>query len=201
MKKIAIISITILNLCYAQKGFEISFVSGFGFSNIWNAKFPPYSTTYTPSYNIGLSAQYNFDKTNTIRLDVVYYKKGYMVHYNYNQVNYYYDKPFDYLCISPMAQFHLGKKANKITRFYFQIGPYFGFSLKENYATKVFDVGINAGAGVKFNIFKSKLFVFVEAKDQLGLLNVSRNNIYISNHCFTGAVGISYLFESKRPRK
>lgn len=178
---ILIISLS-LGVVFSQS-FELSTFGGVGFSNIWGKRFPLDTTNLMVAYNAGISGQYNIDEINTIRMEVGYYNKGYSANGNRSA--------FHYIVVSPMMQFHVSAKV----KFYFLVGPYFGFMANKKQEHEVFDMGMHLGIGYKQNVFRQKIFLFIELKDQFGLLNIAtKGNGHLQNHCLNGSLGASYKF-------
>lgn len=184
MKKL-IFFLLYVNVCYSQ--FELSAFGGIGFSNGYNTRFPIDNSYEAISINSGITAQYNFDGINSIKIETSYSRKGFI------QLNNYHIKylPLNYITISPMAQFNVNEKV----KLYFTIGPYFGFLINKDSSREILDMGAQIGLGYKVPIYKNKLSLFIEAKDQIGLLNIKTSgNGYEGTHAFNVVIGVSYKF-------
>lgn len=164
---------------YAQS-FELSSFGGGGISTAWGKRFPLENTESIFGGSAGLIFSYNFDDINTIRLETQYDQKG--------AIESGIKKPLHYITISPMMQFYVHEKV----KFYFLIGQFTGFLINQT-GKNPFDLGVVLGMGYKQNLFKKKLFIFLEMKDYFGLMNTS-DFTHTNSNKFNGSLGLSYSF-------
>jgi hypothetical protein len=180
MKKL-FITLTILlgcyNLTFAQQKGSVDFGADVGL----NTSFL-YSSISSSSiilgFNAGLSADYYFSRSWSIKVKAIYDQKGYGG--GNSQIG---DGPviksvdfrFNYITIPVMANWHFGRTAN----WYLDFGPYIGFltSAKEtsnnldvSSAVSNIDAGLALGIGLKIPISKHQKF-FIEYDGQSGLTN------------------------------
>lgn len=179
MIKLCIVLFFFASNCFAQS-IELSGFGGIGASTLWGKRFPQENTSPMVGANGGMIIAYNFDKINTIRLEVGYNSKGYVNGVTNNR---------QYLMISPMAQFHVSEKV----RLYFLIGQFTGILLNKGSEDLSFDIGGVVGLGYKQNLYKNRLFIFGEIKEYLGLVNTLPASFGHTNK-FDGSIGISYAF-------
>jgi hypothetical protein len=162
----------------------------------------------------GLSFQYNFEKIVSIRTGIDYQHEGSAVKINYNN-------PFgpstpltghnilNYLVVPVFARVSFVKKI----RFFMNVGPYLGILLKATEETdpangfpksksdytknlKRVDVGLSVGPGIAVPI-KENFEISFEARNNVGLLNISTRTVYGNGSIKTFATNFLFGFEYK----
>jgi hypothetical protein len=180
MRKLILILFFIIRLCNAQS-FEISAFGGSGISNTYGTRFPSIGTNIEPSFNAGIAGQYNTGDMISARIEGAYVKKTNL----------------HYITISPSLVLNFSQKV----RFYFMVGPWFGFCMNPGMDKHIGDGGLHVGIGYKQNVFKEKLFITIEAKDQFGLTNImTEGNGFNNTHCLNISLGISYKLPRHSPK-
>jgi hypothetical protein len=129
-------------------------------------------------FNAGLSADYYFSPSWSIKVKAIYDQKGYgggNSQVGDGTVNNSVDFRFNYITIPVMANWHFGRTNN----WYLDLGPYIGFliSAKEtdnnldvSSAVNDIDAGLALGIGLKIPISSYKK-VFIEYDGQSGITN------------------------------
>jgi hypothetical protein len=170
----------------------------------------------TIGFSVGLFFQFNFPKIISLRTNIAYERKGTVVKEITTTTI---DQPIDnvrmrtnddYLIFSLLVRATFGKKI----QFFVNVGPYFGYLIKQTYVTKFkkdniptterhdgtstfkrFDTGISTGLGLSVPI-KTKFAFSFEVRNNLGLYNVSKfpviNNGTIKTNSTNFLVGFTY---------
>ena len=164
----------------------------------------------------GFTFQYNFPKIVSLRTNIYFERKGSVVKYDFTDLQgnaigtgrtY---SNFEYLTLPVLAQLSFGKKF----KFLFNVGPYFGFLIKQNSVNegfgfplngttdrtenyKRFDTGLSVGIGGSVTI-KEKFVITLEARNNLGLYNVSELPVVDDGAILTNStnllIGFAYSF-------
>lgn len=169
------------------------------------------------AYSGGLSFQYFFTKTVSLRTNISYERKGFSIkekasdQYGNPVGEMIFHSDFNYLTIPILARLTLGKKV----KLFGNIGPYIGYLLKQTDVTEAYaefpksevdntdnynktDFGISAGLGTKIPI-GDKLIFSLEIRDNLGLTNISSipviNDGSIKTNTTNLLIGIGYKLE------
>jgi len=174
--------------------------------------------TATVGFLGGVFCQYNISKMFSLRTGLAYEQKGTtsptFVNDNLGNVLGQTDvrSQFNYLTMPILLRATTGQKI----KYFINMGPYFGYLINQRIETvdseftrgftnNTFfyqrqDVGISSGLGVIFPI-KSKFAISVEARNNLGLVNISTTPVVGAGTIKTNATnflfGITYKF-SKR---
>jgi opacity protein-like surface antigen len=139
------------------------------------------SAESSSGFNAGISADYYFSDTWSIKGKLIYDQKGWDNGFFEDDFgSYSADYSLNYLTIPVMANWHFGHKNN----WYLNFGPYIGFlinaeeSAKNTDVTNYFnatDFGLAYGVGVKIPV-STKLKIYLEYDAQGGFLDVFKNN-------------------------
>lgn len=170
-------------------------------------------------FSSGLSFQYNFPKLISIRTNISFERKGFTTQgsatdQNGNQIGEItVHSYFDYLTIPILGRLTFGKKIN----FFVNAGPYIGYLIKQTNVTEAFseypktetdntdkfkriDFGVTTGLGARIPI-KSKIFLSIEIRNNLGLTNISSlpvvNDGSIKTNSTNVLFGIEYRFGTR----
>lgn len=131
---------------------------------------------------VGVAFKYNINDRLAIKTNLSYERKDIL----WNFKSY---KRWDYIVFPMLLQVKIGKAR----RFFVNAGPYVGYllSMTEKYSDtdintltdhyKRFDIGASMGIGFELPIFHQFSLTF-EIRNNLGLLNISRNLTYIDKH-------------------
>jgi len=155
----------------------------------------------------GLSLEYLISKKVSIKSGLFYERKGTKfktsilldqfgnpVNESENANSY-----FDYLSVPFMVKYRQGDRI----KFFINSGPYLGYLLKSTSEiegqtsfdttdlNKKLDVGLSAGIGIEFSVGE-KVELMIEARDNLGLLNISKVQITNDNSLKTNS--LNFLF-------
>lgn len=182
MKRLLLFVLFITGVGYSQS-FELSGFGGVGASTLWGVRFPLPGTTPIVGANAGIAAGYNFPDIAVVRMDLFYDRKGYINESNSQRVD------LDYFIINPQLQLHTMGKVD----LYFSIGPWIGVLLNKSYSHTNVDGGILFGLGYRQNLYKKKMFLFIEAKEYWGLARIT-TDIHGNSNKFQGSLGLSYRF-------
>jgi len=168
----------------------------------------------TIGFSGGLTFQYNFPKIVSLRTNVSFERKGAITKSNFTDSN---GNPigeftirtnFEYLTLPILARVSFGKKF----KFFANLGPYFGFLIKQTFVTegteqfpggtsdntendKRFDAGLSGGIGGSATV-KGRFIITLEARHNLGLYNVSKVPVVNDGSILTNStnllIGIAY---------
>lgn len=177
----------------------------------------------TIGFSGGVTFQYNFPKIVSLRTNVSFERKGSVVKSNFTDAN---GNPmgefkvytnFEYLTLPVLARVSFGKKF----KFFTNVGPYFGFLIKQTFVTeetdqfqggtsdntendKRFDVGLSGGIGGSLTV-KGKFVITLEARHNLGLYNVSKVPVANDGSILTNStnllIGFAYGFGARTEEK
>ncbi|NHM07086.1 PorT family protein [Flavobacterium sp. CYK-4] len=184
MKKSLFVLVVLFSVVInAQQKGTVEFGSNIGF-NRSAINSSEGSTDAGSGFNIGVSADYYFSRTWSIKTKLIYDQKGwdngfiefYSFDPNVIDSSYKTDFNLNYLTIPVMANWHFGRTKN----WYLNFGPYAGFLLnaeetrfstdvKEGFNTT--DFGVALGVGVKIPV-SNKLKIFFEYEENYGFSEV-----------------------------
>lgn len=170
-------------------------------------------------FSSGFTFQYNFPKLISIRTNISFERKGLTTQgtatdeYGNQIGEITFHSKFDYLTIPLLVRLTFGKKIN----FFINAGPYIGYLIQQKNVIEAFgeypktetdntdnfkrtDFGITTGLGARFPI-KSKLFLSLEIRNNLGLTNISSvpvvNDGTIKTNSTIILIGIEYRFGTR----
>jgi hypothetical protein len=174
---------------------ETGIVGGIGLRNLRGNELLKKNNTSAPGFAGGLSFQYNFSEKIALHMDVAFDRKGAVGHVdqldsNGNSVGKITTHSnFDYLTLPLMLRYTMHKKVD----LFFQVGGYGAYLLKQNFVVKQgdtgkvvvdnsykdqpLDFGISLGFGLSIPI-KERLALNFEIRDNFGLFNVSKVEVY-----------------------
>lgn len=176
-------------------GLETGPSLGFGRGN---PAFQGYSFPHRFGFSGGLFAQYNFPKIFSIRMDVLFARKGTIYERGFidSQGNVIATSPaycnYNYLMIPVLGHLHFGKKL----QFFVNAGPYLGYLIQETEKTTLLlgntssrnakytvskntgnykreDIGFVAGIGLGIPVGAKVMFT-AEVRNNLGLTNINQ---------------------------
>ncbi|KQS47758.1 MAG: PorT family protein [Flavobacterium sp.] len=185
ISSIAIFGFIITSSAQNKGKIEIGFNAGLNSSN---ATTTYYSAERSISLNLGASADYYLSDSWSLKLKLIYDRKGWdndfiqvsgfdpieFPAYERTNVN------LNYITVPLMANWHFGSKKN----WYLNFGPYIGFlmnaketrldtDIKKEFNTV--DGGLSLGIGVKIPV-SDKLKLFIEYEVQGGMAEIYKNN-------------------------
>lgn len=218
MKRIInlIISCALASTIFAQQNkFNVGVEGGPSLINIRGDAFGDYAN---PSIGFigGITLQYNFPKLLSLRTNVSYERKGTQISniwYKASSGNEVYANKlrlnFDYISVPVLLRANFGKKVD----FFLNAGAFFGYLLQEKeisvgelgeprifsvvQTSKFyrFDTGVTLGCGITVPV-KNKLLLSVELRNNTGLYNIDKPDIYNSPVINTSStnllLGIAY---------
>ena len=172
---------------------------------------------YTPNlgYSGGITFQYNFPKIVSLRSGLSFERKGAQGEIELNPIQQgdpnlpsnnkiTLEENFDYLVLPILARVSFVKKV----KFLANLGPYFGFLIKqtgideydyygstrdqtENF--EIFDTGITGGIGVSLTI-KDRFILSFEGRHNLGLYNTSKLPVLNDGSIMTNSTNFLFGF-------
>jgi hypothetical protein len=220
MKKVHLIliaSIIFSTTVFGQsKQLNIGVEFGPSYTFLWNDDFISEQNHPTDAYVAGVTFQYNITRLFSLRSNIFYERKGTKSTANIrdNQGNFLgsftVHNNLNYLTLPVLARLSLGNRM----KFFINAGPYIGFLMKQTYVheayqaipeqkydgTKTYqtiDLGLSGGLG--FTIpFSDSFIISLEARNNLGLYNVSKSPIISEGEFFTNStnllLGFAYQF-------
>ena len=161
----------------------------------------------------GAFLQYNFNQNFSLRTNIAFERKGSSFRAQSYDINgnligtVTRKENFDYLTMPLLIRATMGKKIN----YFVNTGPYFAYLLKQTTVNKgdnipntstdntlffqPFDAGISLGLGISIPI-KTKFAISFEARNNLGLFNISKgpiiNNGSINTNASNFMLGLAY---------
>lgn len=202
------------SLSHSQKNkFEIGLEGGPSLIRLFGNSYLNSSQKLDLGFAVGLGFQYNINPFFSLRTQLGFERKGSKMNIDLidnfgnliSQGTTHYQ--INYLNIPILGRANFGQKI----KFFVQLGPYFGVKLGEAFVTKnsqgfqgafhdnstlkKIDLGFTTGLGLSIPI-KEKFAVSIEARNNLGLFNISNNsgNNQIKTNTSNLLAGFSYRF-------
>jgi len=215
-----IVIIFCLKTTFAQQPkFEMGLEAGAGITSLWGNEIVTKYNDPTLGFSLGAAFQYNFPKTLSLRTNLFFDRKGCISSGAFLDVtgnlvgNYTSYSRFDYFTMPILLRANFGKK----TKFFFNLGSYFGYLKKSSFvyegpningrATfdftsnyKRLDIGLSSGAGVSIPLAKAISLSF-EIRNNLGLYNIGKPLPYsetsLNTHSTNLLIGFAYKFGTR----